>query len=54
MEEKEGNAISISMSSKESADTQMIHNEDTIKCSDHNEVRILKHQLISLKCVVPI
>ena len=40
MEKEEGNAISISMSSKESADAQMIHKEDTITFSDHNEVRI--------------
>ena len=37
--EEEGNIIS--MSSKESSDAQLIHNEDTIESSDHNEVIIL-------------
>ena len=37
--EEEGNIIS--MSSKESSDAQLIHNEDTIELSDYNEVRIL-------------
>ena len=39
--EKEGNINSISMSSKECSDDQLIHNEDTIESSDYDEVIIL-------------